>query len=155
MEAEEEFAELVERALTRWHYTNTDGKVYAALLLSEEPLTIEEIASRTGLSRSSVSASLSRLVKDYLVTFRRRGKTKLFRAVPGFLEVFLRQPREHLEKEVRPLRVLAERLSKRKEKLAHVARDLRRLEEILEHVLEAVEGSPGETRRAEAAPGRG
>ncbi len=136
METEEAFTELVEKLMTRWHYTHADAKVYAALLLSEKPLTIDAIVGRTGLSRSSVSISLSKLAKDYLVSYTKRGKTKLFKAIPGFLEIFVRQPHEHLENEVKPLRRIAEALAREKGKLHYVAEDLRRLEALLEEVVE-------------------
>ncbi len=135
MEAEEEFTELVEKLMVRWHYTHADGKVYAALLLSDDPLTIDEISEKTGLSRSSVSTSLARLKKDYLVTYTKRGKMKLFKAIPGFFSIFLRQPHEHLEKEVRPLRRLAESLARDGGRLRHVAEDLKELEALLEEIV--------------------
>ena len=125
--------ELIEKIMVKWNYTHSEGRVYAELLLSEKPLTIDELSQRTGLSRSSVSTSLGRLLKDYLVTYTKRGKTKLFRALPSLRLIFLKQPRELLEKEVRPLRQIAERVLDR-EKMSHVIEDIRRLENILEEI---------------------
>ena len=109
------FVETVAHLLSRWGYTHTDGKIYAYLLLSERPLTISELAEATRLSRSSVSVSLSRLTRDYLVTYRKEGKTKYFSAVPAFLEKFLRQPRDILEREVRPLKEIVKVLAEKAE----------------------------------------
>jgi len=128
--------------MVRWGYTHTDGKVYGYLLLSERPLTISELVDLTGLSRSSVSTSLNRLSRDYLVTFRKSGKTKLFVAIPSFLERFLKQPREILEKEVRPLKELTEMIvegaksEEHRAKLREVLFDLEALECILSKVVE-------------------
>ncbi|MCD6209173.1 MAG: GbsR/MarR family transcriptional regulator [Thermoprotei archaeon] len=138
MNGESEFIELVEKMLVRWDYTHTDGRVYAVLLLSEKPLTIDEIASRIGLSRSAVSASLSKLSRDYLVTYTKRGKTKIFKALPNFLILFIRQPHEHLEKEVKPLRKIVEKLSSRNQSFHYILKDLKRLEELLEKILEEI-----------------
>lgn len=139
------FIETVERIMVRWGYTHSDGKIYGHLLLSESPLTISELAELTGLSRSSVSTSLNRLSRDYLVTVRKNGKTKLFTAIPSFLEKFLRQPKETLEKEVRPLKKLTERLiedtksGEHKLKLQEILSDLKALECILSKIIEMEE----------------
>lgn len=139
------FIETVERVMVRWGYTHSDGKIYGHLLLSESPLTIFELAELTGLSRSSVSTSLNRLSRDYLVTVRKSGKTKLFTAIPSFLEKFLRQPKETLEKEVRPLKKLTEILiedtksQEHKLKLQEILSDLKALECILSKIIEMEE----------------
>ncbi len=104
------FIELVERLLERWGYNRTEGKIYAVLLMNGKPMTISELAKSTGLSRSSVSIALSNLTRDYLVTYRKEGKTKYFSAVPVFLEKFLKQPQEMLEREVLPLKKVVESL---------------------------------------------
>ncbi|WP_297534904.1 GbsR/MarR family transcriptional regulator [Thermococcus sp.] len=138
------FIEIVERIMIRWGYTATDGKVYALLLLSEKPMTITELAKATGLSRSSISVSLNRLVREYFVTCRREGKTKYFTAVPAFLEKFLRQPKDILEREVRPLEEIVETLIQKSEgemksRLEAILDDLRKLECVLELIIRVEE----------------
>ena len=139
------FIEIVERMMRGWGYTHTDGKVYAILLLSEEPLTITDLVEATNLSRSSISASLTRLSRDYLVNVRKNGKTKLFTPFPAFLEKFLNQPKEILEKEVKPLKTLAEvilRESKSQEhklKLQEVLSDIKTLECVLSKIIKMEE----------------
>jgi len=131
--------------MRRWGYTHTDGRVYAILLLSEEPLTISDLVEATNLSRSSVSASLTRLSRDYLVNVRKNGKIKLFTPIPAFLEKFLNQPKEILEKEVKPLKSLTEvilRESKSQEhklKLQEVLSDLKTLECVLSKIIKMEE----------------
>ena len=131
--------------MRRWGYTHTDGRVYAILLLSEEPLTITDLVEVTNLSRSSISASLTRLSRDYLVNVRKNGKTKLFTPIPAFLEKFLNQPKEILEKEVRPLKSLTEVIlresnsQEHKLKLQEVLSDLKALECVLSKIIKMEE----------------
>ena len=139
------FVEIVAQLLGRWGYTHTDGKIYAHLLLSDRPLTISELAEATRLSRSSVSVSLSRLTRDYLVTYRKEGKTKYFSAVPAFLEKFLQQPKDILEREVRPLKEVVKRLAEKadseeaKMRFDSIIKDLSVLECVLERIIELEE----------------
>ena len=139
------FVEIVAQLLGRWGYTHTDGKIYAHLLLSEKPLTISELAEATRLSRSSVSVSLSRLTRDYLVTYRKEGKTKYFSAVPAFLEKFLQQPKDILEREVRPLKEVVKHLAEKadseeaKMRFDSIIKDLSVLECVLERIIELEE----------------
>ncbi len=139
------FVEIVAQLLGRWGYTHTDGKIYAHLLLSDRPLTISELAEATRLSRSSVSVSLSRLTRDYLVTYRKEGKTKYFSAVPAFLEKFLQQPKDILEREVRPLKGIVTRLAENAEseearmRFENILDDLSTLECVLERIIELEE----------------
>jgi DNA-binding transcriptional regulator GbsR (MarR family) len=138
------FIEIVAQLMGRWGYTHTDGVIYAHLLLSDRPLTISELAEATRLSRSSVSVSLSRLTRDYLVTYRKEGKTKYFSAVPAFLEKFLQQPKDILEREVRPLKAIVGRLMENSEgeertRFETILSDLSTLECVLERIIELEE----------------
>ena len=135
------FIHIVTQLMSRWGYSHTDGKVYAHLLLRDKPATIAELAKETGLSRSSISTSLSRLARDYVVTYRKEGKTKYFSAVPAFLEKFLQQPREILEREVLPLEEIVERFmeSPGGEHFGPVMEDLKGLECVLKRVIELEE----------------
>ncbi len=139
------FIEIVERMMIRWGYTHTDGKVYALLLLNEKPLTINELVQLTGLSRSSVSTSLNKLARDYLVIVRKSGKTKLFYPIPAFLEKFLKQPKEILEKEVKPLKNIVSILMKRgqsfeqKVRFEEILSDLNALECVLSKIIKMEE----------------
>ncbi|WP_297520665.1 helix-turn-helix domain-containing protein [Thermococcus sp.] len=135
------FIHIVTQLMSRWGYSHTEGKVYAHLLLRDKPATIAELAKETGLSRSSISTSLSRLARDYVVTYRKEGKTKYFSAVPAFLEKFLQQPREILEREVLPLEEIVERFmeSPGGEHFRPVMEDLKGLECVLKRVIELEE----------------
>ncbi len=89
--------------MVRWGYTNTEGKIYGYLLLSEKPLTIDNLLELTNLSRTSISTSLSKLVRDYLVMANREKRVKHFSPIPRFAEKFMEQPKELLDREVIPL----------------------------------------------------
>ncbi|MCD6372997.1 MAG: ArsR family transcriptional regulator [Thermococcus sp.] len=138
--SERKFIEIVERIMIRWGYSATEGRVYAILLLSNRPMTIAELAESTGLSRSSISVSLTKLAREYLVTCRRKGKTKYFTATPAFLEKFLQQPKEILEREVRPLEKIVESMIEKsneemKPRLGAILNDLKKLECVLELII--------------------
>ncbi len=141
------FVGIVTRIMGRWGYTHTDGKVYAYLLLSNGPMTINELTQVTGLSRSSISTSLSRLERDYLVTVRKEGKTKLFYPIPAFLEKFLKQPKEILEKEVKPLQNIISLMmnqvqsQEQKTRLQEILYDLNALECVLSEIIKMEEES--------------
>lgn len=104
---------IITRILRRWRYNFTEAKVYGILLLSPISLTIMDIANIANLSRSSISTVLSKLVKDYLVHYYMMGKTKYYTAIPALTEIFIKQPRETLEKEVIPLEKIIKDIHKK------------------------------------------
>lgn len=138
----QKFIDMVERIMVRWGYTHTDGRIYGILAISEAPMTIDELAKETGLSRSSVSTSLSRLSKDYFVDIRKKGRVKYFSSIPSFLEKFLKQPKELLQKEIIPLEELIKKLIKNSKtnsyriKLQEFMDDISTLECILKKIIE-------------------
>ncbi|AEC52423.1 hypothetical protein PNA2_1508 [Pyrococcus sp. NA2] len=141
---EKRFIELVERIMERWGYDRTVGRIYGILLLSNKPLTISELASITGLSRSSVSIALSKLSRDYLVTYTKEKKTKYFSAVPAFLEKFLQQPKDILEREIKPLKEVITRLAEKSQenertRFEAILADLLTLECVLKKIIELEE----------------
>ncbi len=131
------FVELVERIMVRWGYTNTEGKIYGILLISEKPLTITDLLQLTDLSRTSISTSLKRLVSDDLVNVKREKKIKYFSPNPIFIEKFMEQPKELLNKEIIPLVEIVEELSTKatsdeyKRKLLKMRENLKNLENLL------------------------
>ena len=130
------FIELVERIMVRWGYTNTEGRIYGILLISENPLTIKDFLKLTDLSRTSISTSLKRLVRDDIVNVGREKRIKYFSPNPIFTKKFLEQPEDLLYKEVIPLLKILDELSAKasgesKEKLERLKEDLKNLENIL------------------------
>lgn len=142
MDKEEKlFIEFVERLLTRWGYKELEGRIYGILLVSRKPLTIADLVNLTGMSRTSVSTALNRLARDYLVTYTKNGKTKLFTPIPAFTELFMKQPRILLEREVRPASKLLEKLlakadaPEHRQKLLKTKASLDRLATLLEEII--------------------
>ena len=139
------FIELVERVMVRWGYTNTEGKIYGILLVSEKTLTIMDLLKLTDLSRTSISISLKRLVRDDLVTVRREKKIKYFSPNPIFTEKFMEQPRELLNKEIIPLIGIVEDLltkatsEEHRRKLERMKDNLKNLEDVLKMFVRAEE----------------
>lgn len=134
---------LVQRIMVRWGYTETDGKIYGILLLSPTPLSIEDVCKVTKLSRTTVSMSFSRLVKDYLVNRSKMGRTKLHTAIPIFTEKFVHQPQEVLNKEIKPLFILLNNIYKSGgdgfEHLKDFIKDLRETESFLDKLIKEEE----------------
>jgi len=146
-EKKREFVEIVERILKRWGYTHTDAMIYAVLLMNCRPMTINELSELTELSRSSVSSSLSRLRRDYFVNERKKGKTKIFTANFMFFEKLLLQPKELLEKEIKPLRSITEEFLKdsedreKRDRLQKLLNDLKKVECALKRIIALEEES--------------
>ncbi|EEB75061.1 GbsR/MarR family transcriptional regulator [Thermococcus sp. AM4] len=138
----EAFVHLVEKLMIRWEYSHVEGRIYALLLLSGEPMTISELVEETGFSRSAVSTALSRLQRDYLVEVQKKGRTKYFTAIPALFEKFLEQPKIILEKEVMPLEETVRKLLEgessegRRKKLVELLVELRLLEYALLRLIE-------------------
>jgi DNA-binding transcriptional regulator GbsR (MarR family) len=104
------FRDLVARLMSRWGFNYNEAYVYSLLLLSQKPLTINDLVSLTGLSRSAISTLLKKLSREYMVIVRRRGRVKYFSPRIVFVEKFLEQPREMLEREVRPLKDIVSKI---------------------------------------------
>lgn len=103
--------ENIRRIMMRWGYTYSDAFIYGILLVSEKPMTINDLIEKSKLSRSAVSSSLARLERDYFVQVTKKGRIKYHVALPLFAEKFLEQPKKLLEKEVIPLRNLIDGLA--------------------------------------------
>ncbi len=135
------FIEIISRMMGRWGYNHTDGKVYSILLLSEKPLTINELTEMSNSSRTTISTSLSRLVRDYRVAVRKRGKTKLFFPISSLLDRFLEQPREILERDVIPLEKIIKNIISREKaenkvgRLVEILKDIEKSESILKEII--------------------
>ena len=123
--------DLIQRVLVKLGYSETDGKVYGILLLSPKPLTINEISKITKLSRTTVSTSLSKLVRDYLIQRSKLGRIKLHTAVPAIAEKVSLQPKELLDREIKPLSQLTSKL------LNARGNEFKHLENLLEDLKQA------------------
>ena len=138
---EKHFVDLIERLMVRWGYKHVEGRIYGFLLVSENSLSIADLVRLTGMSRTSISVSLSKLARDYLVTYTKNGKTKLFSPISSFMEKFMEQPKLLLDKEIIPAKdLLARMISKAEDqnykvKLQRVEDSLNELISLLKEII--------------------
>ena len=135
---------LLTRLLRRWGYSFNEAFIYGMLLLSLKPLSAAEISKLSGLSRSTVSGILGNLQKDYLVTYYKAGRVNYYEAIPALTEIFTRQPREILEKEVAPLEELVKTIHAKyrlddNARCERTLRDVENMRRMLERCIEALE----------------
>jgi len=143
---------LLTRLLRRWGYSFNEALIYGMLLLSPKPLSAAEISELSGLSRSTVSGILGNLQKDYLVTYHKAGRVNYYEAIPALTEIFARQPREILEKEVAPLEELVKAIHVKYRlddnvRYKRTLRDVEDMRRMLERCIEVLE-ERGERRRS-------
>jgi len=79
------------------------GKIYAHLITSFRPLTMKEIARRTGYSLSSISTNLNTLVRLRLVEKVKNGSVYVYHAVKDTIQLYRDQVRLIVESEIIPL----------------------------------------------------
>ena len=138
---EKHFVDLIERLMVRWGYKHVEGRIYGFLLVSENSLSIADLVRLTGMSRTSISVSLSKLARDYLVTYTKNGKTKLYIPIPSFADKFMEQPKLLLEREVLPAKELIRTILKStadesyRTKLKKVKEGLSELASLLEEII--------------------
>ncbi len=138
---ERRLVELIERLMVRWGYKQIEGKIYGLLLVSRDPLTIADLVRLTGMSRTSISVSLSKLERDYLVTYTKNGRTKLFSPIPAFVDKFMEQPKILLEREIRPASELLSSIIEKagdqgyRSKLRRIKESLDELGSLLEEII--------------------
>jgi DNA-binding transcriptional regulator GbsR (MarR family) len=78
-------------------------KIYAVLIMSSRPLTMKELAKRTGYSLSSLSTNLRVLLRLRVVTRVKRRGVYVYCAVRRMVEVYREHIRLIVETEVIPL----------------------------------------------------
>lgn len=79
------------------------GKIYAHLITSLRPLSMKEIAKRTGYSLSSISTNLNTLIRLRLVTKVKKGSVFVYHAVKDTIQLYREQVRLIVESEIVPL----------------------------------------------------
>lgn len=78
-ERRERFAEGLADLLASWNLPRATGRVYATLLLGEEPMTLDDLQEATGLSKGQASMSVRELTSWGLArTTTRRGGRRLY-----------------------------------------------------------------------------
>ncbi|MCD6383201.1 MAG: hypothetical protein J7L88_01915 [Thermoplasmata archaeon] len=114
--------------------SESDSAVLSTLVLSRTPLSAEELSKRTGYSLASISLSLTRLRKNYMVEKRREGGRYIYWPAKGVVENFTSFLREILEGHVKPfLRALEVEEDRA---FNDLRRELRELERTLKGLVE-------------------
>ncbi|HDD59732.1 hypothetical protein B6U83_04255 [Thermoplasmatales archaeon ex4484_36] len=124
--------------LKKLGFSESDSAVLTALILSDEPMTAGELSRSTGYSPASISLSLMRLRRHYLVEKARRGGRNVYWPSKGLAESFNMFVRELLEGHIRPfLRTLDEE-DKGERALDKLRKELKCLEGSLRRLIEGV-----------------
>ncbi len=137
----------IEKILESLGYPPAASRVYAMLLLSEKPLTINELSKLTGLGKSTVSTSLRLLEHDGLVYYEKVGRSKIYTARSPFNQLLL-FPTRILKEYVEPLMERLEGLSKGSDKYSKLLEELRQFAEISEEVIKVIQKFQSERRKA-------
>lgn len=110
--AEQEFILMMSKLTSKWGLGEAVGRIFASLLLHGGYLTQEELRKLTGYSTGLISSSLALLESMGLVTYRKRGRRKMYKAAGSLLDVVEHFLREIIERQLSPtISYLKENLS--------------------------------------------
>lgn len=134
-EAEERVIEAFARSAEVYGASRSLGRLYGELFFAAEPLSLDDLAERSGYAKSTVSTAMSTLERFHLVQRRslpEQGKRAFFEAERDFWYVI----REFLQNEVRrEVTVMTRALDEAAETLSdaeggRAERDLERVEQL-------------------------
>ncbi len=94
---------IMKRLCGRFGFDESSTRVIPFMMLNQEPMSIEEIAETTRLSRTSVSTVLNRLESRYLVTKEKVGRVGYYLLNIDFGRLIAQQPQLVLENDLKPL----------------------------------------------------
>ena len=138
----EEVVNTIVKLVRRLGFGEGYGVVFAHLLISEEPLTVRELAKRTGYSASAVAMYLSVLHRSYLVERKKRGNSYVYTARIDYLERWRDWVKNLLDKDINPLIESLENLlqktqeEKKRKHLQKILNEFKKTQRFLERVLE-------------------
>ncbi|RLG14896.1 MAG: hypothetical protein DRN66_00840 [Candidatus Nanohalarchaeota archaeon] len=102
--SEKEFIDRTGKISKQWSLGEPAGRVWAALLFAEYPLSQKDIATKTEYSLSLVSPSLKILESLNLIrSIRGEGREKLYKLELSFIEAFNILIKRQLEHDINPL----------------------------------------------------
>lgn len=128
----------VQKILESFGLPFSAARVYARLVLSRRPMTIEELAAETGLGKSTVSTALRLLEHDGMVYYEKRGRKKIYYARSSFYQLLL-FPVRVLREYVSPLRRALERkVAEGRDDLAPLLEEVRVFEKVSREIEEIV-----------------
>lgn len=90
MTERDRFMHTIGDMLASWSLSRATGRVYGALLLEDDPVSLDQLASAVGLSKGQISTSTRELVSWGLArTIPQAGSRRLLVAASGGLEALL------------------------------------------------------------------
>ncbi len=96
----DDFISIISKLISKLGLGETVGKIFTSLLLHGGYLTQDELTQLTGYSTGLISSSLSFLEAIGLVTHRKKGRKKLYKAVRSILDVLERFFQEIVERQL-------------------------------------------------------
>ncbi len=132
--SENDFIDGTGKLAKQWGLGEAAGRVWAALLLSESPLSQRDMAEKTTYSLSLVSPSLRILEKLGMIrSIRGEGREKLYELALSFIEAFNVIIKRFLQNDVSPLIQELEHIENinKNKKLSKLAGEYKQLETYL------------------------
>jgi len=96
----EDFISMISKLTSKLGLGEAVGKIFTSLLLYGGYLTQDELTRLTGYSTGLISSSLSFLETIGLVTHKKKGRKKLYKAVRSILDVLERFFQEIVERQL-------------------------------------------------------
>ncbi|MCD6538287.1 hypothetical protein J7L18_06750 [Candidatus Bathyarchaeota archaeon] len=96
----EDFISMISKLISKLGLGEAVGKIFTSLLLHGGYLTQDELTRLTGYSTGLISSSLSFLEAIGLVTHKKKGRKKLYKAVRSILDVLERFFQEIVERQL-------------------------------------------------------
>ncbi len=94
---------LIKKLMKNIGLNDSSCMVYAVLSISEKPLSIREIAEKTGYSITMVYSSIKDLMENNLVERIKTGRKSLYSANINFIDVFEKRRKRLMEEYLLPL----------------------------------------------------
>jgi DNA-binding transcriptional regulator GbsR (MarR family) len=101
--ARAEVLDAFERAAEVWGFKRSYGRLYGILFFADDPLSLSELAERSGYAKSTVSTAMSAMERYHLVQRRSipgEGKTAFFEAERDFWYVFQQFLTQEVSREI-------------------------------------------------------
>ena len=85
----------IKKIARHWGFGEIDSSIYAAIVISEKPLTAYEIAQKIGYAYSSTISGLNHLVRSGFLEKRRDGGKNVYIPTMDFVEI-IKKERENI-----------------------------------------------------------
>jgi len=128
----------LEKILESMGYPPAAARVYVFLMVSGTPMSISELARRTGLGKSTVATSLKLLEHDGLVYSYKKGRAKIYRARSALNKVLF-FPTRILKEYIEPLESLLEPYAEGDERIKTLLEEIEEFKKITSEIIKVIE----------------